>query len=166
MAGSLRCRVLYPSLISKMEAAGGHLSLSFGLARTMPGRLICDLSKPSTFTVCQLEVRPSCSVNPCFRDEMDQLSGVCLSSFFPSGQVLTQSATRGVYNYTNSTCVASPSMVPYLAQVPGRVPSITTQTSSTANRPLQQVAPSYIRDSYSLPRGKYPAMSLSRRHFK
>ena len=34
-------------------------------------------------------------------------------------------------------------MIPDLAEVPGRVPSITTQTSSAANRPLQQVAPSH-----------------------
>ena len=32
-------------------------------------------------------------------------------------------------------------MIPDLAEVPGRVPSITTQTSSAANRPLQQVTP-------------------------
>ena len=137
------CRVSYPSLISGMEAAGEHLSSSFGLAGAMPDRPICDSPKPSTSTVCELEARPSCSGNRCFRDEVGRLSGVCLSSLFPSGQVLSQGDTRGVYNYTNSTCVASPSMIPNLAEVPGRVPSITTQTSSAANRPLQQVAPSH-----------------------
>ena len=113
-----RCRVSYSSLISGMEAAEEHLSSSFGLAGTMPDQPICDSPKPSTSTVCELEARPSCSGNRCSRDEVGQLSGVCLSSLFPSGQVLTQGDTREVYNYINSTCVASPSMVPNLAKVP------------------------------------------------
>ena len=136
------CRVSYSPLISRMEAAGEHLSSCLGLAGAMSGRSICNLPKPSTSTVCELEARPSCSGDRCFRDEMGGLSGVCLSSLFPSGQVPTQGDTRGVHNCTNSTCVASPSMVPDPAEVPGGVPSVATQTSSVANGPLQQVTPS------------------------
>ena len=71
-----------------MEAAGEHLSLSFGLAGAMPDRPIYDSPKPSTSTVCELEVRPSCSGNQCFRDEVGWLSGVCLSSFSLVGRCL------------------------------------------------------------------------------
>ena len=117
-----RCRVSYPPIISRMEAAGEHLSSCLGLARAMSGRPICNSPKPSTSTVCELEARPSCSGDRCFRDEMGGLSGICLSSLFTSGQVPTQGDTRGVHNCTNSSCVASPSMVPNPAEVPGGVP--------------------------------------------
>ena len=44
-----------------------------------------------------------------------------------------QGDTRGVHNCTNSSCVASPSMVPNPAEVPGGVPSVATQTLFVAN---------------------------------
>ena len=136
------CRVSYPPIIGRMETAGEHLSSCLGLAGAMSGQPICNSPKPSTSTVCELEARPSCSGDRCFRDEMGGLSGICLSSLFTSGQVPTQGDTRGVHNCTNSFCVASPSMVPNPAEVPGGVPSAATQTSLVANRHLQLVTPS------------------------
>ena len=132
------CRVSYPPIIGRMEAAGEHLSSCLGLPGSMSGRPIGNSPKPSTSTVCELEARPSCSGGQSFWDEMGGLSGVCKFSLFPSGQVPMQGDTRGVHNCTNSTCVASPSMVRDSAEVPGGVPSVVTQTSFVANRPFQQ----------------------------
>ena len=69
-------------------------------------------------------------------------SPLCISSLFPSGQVLTQGEECTII-LIYSIYVVIPSMVPDLAEVPGRVPGITTQTSSAANRTLQQVTPSH-----------------------